>query len=598
MRARLLALAVLCGACNPSSSAPGSNRCASDDDCPAGSSCHDSLQICAAERPSDPYRVMLQVSDLGGKAGGLTQFTLAAREITGSSDDNTLEVPTGTRVQGLVSARVDGKVRPVIAQLSFVPRLGQSEQLVSPIVANSLPVAEGNANFSIILAPDRLYDVTIFPLGADSALFPPVRATFASEPSKKFNFQYGDLTVLEGQLEDEGHALQAGKWLRVRAGEPLVSGPGETFARDQVVSSLAITGEDGAFSLRVLPGVLGMRAFVVEVSLTPEAPWGTTIELQADRVAAMSKGKLVIPVVPAQVDLRESVETEPPPDDPTGGKRLPNADITFVSTFPVPEGEGAVNDRDWCKAKTLGDMLSPFVCKSQVTTVAGVTGEYRADLFPGDYQVYISPNRDDREGRARITTASVASVETQPGGQPQSGQVRQLPLALPGDGAVLDGQDRAIANAVVNMLPLKVSVPPDAQGSDAGSVDPQGSVGLFNRSSADVTGEDGEFAFPVDRGVFDFVVRPPDESGYAWFIKPNRKVTEGFRTRAFRLPAPVVMTGVVTSAGSALSSARVDAYTFVRDPATASQERAILIATTTSDEQGRYTLRLPPSVAE
>jgi hypothetical protein len=312
----------------------------------------------------------------------------------------------------------------------------------------------------------------------------------------------------------------------------------------------------------------------------------------------MVNSRLVIPVVPGVVELRESVETQPPPNDPTGGKRLPNADVTFVSTFPVPAGEGAVNNRDWCKAKTLGDMLSPFVCKSQVTTTAGVTGEYRADLFPGDYQVYISPNRDDREGRARITTASVASVETQPGSSPQSGQVRQLPLALPGDGAVLDAQDRPIANAVVNMLPLKVAVPPEAGGSDAGVVDPEGSVGLFNRSSADVTSEAGDFAFPVDRGVFDFVVRPPEASGYAWFIKPNRKVSEGFRTHGFRLPAPVVRTGVVVSNAAPVSRARLDAYTFVRDPATPTGQRAVLIATTTSDAQGRYTLRLPASVAE
>jgi hypothetical protein len=542
---------------------------------------------------------MLQVSELGEAANGLRHYTFATRELTSADDASTLDIPAGVEVKGLVSVLANGKVRPVVAQVTFVPKLGESEPLATPRIANSTASSQDGSNFSVILAPERQYSVSIYPLGADSALLPPVQTTFASERNAKFKYQYKDLSSFNGVLVDERGTRQAGRWLRIHAGAPSNAPENDPYHPDDVVSSLVVTGEDGSFSLSVLPDVLGARAFVLEVSLFDSSPWGTTIELQADRVMlAMSSNRLVIPEVPAQVELRESVETEPPPDDPTGGTRLPNTAVTFVSSFPVPAGEGAVKDRDWCRAKTLGDMLSPFACKSRVTTTADVLGKYSAELLPGDYELYLSPSSDTVISRNRLTTASVASVETQAGGAPQSGQVRELPLALRGDGVVLDGHGRPIENAGVHMLPLKVVLPPEAANTDAGTVDPEGKVGLFNRTSDAVSSASGEFAFPVDRGVFDFVVRPPDDSGYAWFVKPNRKVTEGYHTHAFSLPAPVILAGVVTSGGKPVALARVDAYTFVRDPATAIGKRALLIASTQSDAEGNYTLKLPWSVAE
>jgi hypothetical protein len=193
----------------------------------------------------------------------------------------------------------------------------------------------------------------------------------------------------------------------------------------------------------------------------------------------------------------------------------------------------------------------------------------------------------------------VESVQTQRGGAPQGGQVRSLGDALPGDGAVYDAHGRPIANAVIRMLPLKVAVPPDADESDAGTLDPKGEVGLFSRGSEALSDERGEFVFPVDRGVFDFVVRPPEESGYAWFIKPNRKVSDSYHTRTFILPSPVVWGGTVMSkkvGEGPIAGARIDAYTFVRDVSKPTGTRALLIASTVSDAEGRYTLKLPDSV--
>jgi hypothetical protein len=592
-RGRALVLLCLLSCGDSTTETPGSNRCDDDDDCVTGSTCEPELKLCAATRPSEPYEVMLQVSELGGAASGLTRYTFAPRELGGSSTDSTLEIPLGIPITGFVSRRENDVDRPVRAQLVFTPRLTQVGVLTSPLVGKST-TSEGN-NLSMVLAPEREYDVTIYPLGEDSRILPPVRTTFFSKAGAEFKHRYGELTVISGVLEDEEGTVKPRCWLRIRAGE----GEG-SYQASHVVSSLGITDEDGSFTLHVLKDVIGARDYVLEVSLFEGAPWGSTIELSADRVvAAIQSGKLVIPEVPSPVELNGAVEARPD-DDEQPALRLPNTALTFVSEFPLPPGEGAANNRYWCRAKTLGDVLSPFRCRASVTTTADMRGSYSTELLPGNYRLYISPSRDSEETKGRLTTATLEKVETQPGGASQGGQVHYLDRALMTRGRVRDSRDRPLANVVINMLPLKVAVPVEPGLADAGSDElaAAAEVGLFNRASDGVSNRRGEFEFPVDRGVFDFVVRPPEESGFAWFVIPNRLVSDGYDTQTFSLPPPLLLSGVVVSGGTVLASARVDAYAFVRDPGRASGTRSMLIASTISDAAGHYTLKLPVSVAE
>jgi hypothetical protein len=584
----LLALLWLLGGCPPAEGASVDNHCSRSSDCPEGSYCEAERGLCALEKTVASYPLVLQVSGLGGDPGPAGRFTFQPETLAGERLDRDLDVPRGVEVTGSVlGSGPDPK--PVRAQVTFTPKGESTDSVRSPIVVTTSGRTDQPMNLVASLPPGLDYDVTIYPLNEASLLLPPVHTTLLrSESTFRFSYAeaYGDLEKLSATLHDAADLPPAPEsggelWLRVHAGDRRMADPAEQdpYARDQVVSSFGVLHADGSFEVSLLPGVKGVREYYVELNVFPEQPWATTIEFDATRIEQAEEGVVHIPTVPARVLLQNGVETaELSP--------AANANLVFESTFPLPEQPGVVNDRDWCQVKRLGDHGPAFRCRTLLASTTDPKGAFSVNLLPGDYRMYVSPSRKKAADPNRRTVFFDLNVDTQPGEGPQMGQVYTLKEnALQVKGSVL-GFSGPIRNAVVRLLPLG--------NQTNGEID---SETAYSRSSDAVSDHSGAFNIRVDDGLYDFIARAPDGSGYPWLYKANRLIEGMVQIGEFVLPPPVLVSGVVSMGGEPAPGARVDAYALVRQLGSG-KRRGVLIGRATADAQGRYTLALPPSVAD
>jgi hypothetical protein len=577
MRRFAVALLALLAGCPEESEPSTDNRCAGASDCPAGSYCELERGLCAVASPVHPYGLVLQVSNLGDPANGLGSFTFPTEQLERENLTRNLAIPAGVNVLGDLLGAGNGP-RPVRAEVTFTPHSDAMGFVGTPTVVTSNGDPEGN--LAVTLAADVDYDVQIYPMNGDSLALPPARTRYASSQGR-FDFSYaadfGALDVLDGTLFDEAEVEQEGLWVHVLAGKPRVeTDEPDPYGEHQVVSSLGIVGAHGEFSINVLPGVIGARDYVLEVSLFESRPWTTTIQLDASRVEAAEDGKLYIPKVPLRVFVQNRVETE-------AAIAIEDANVVLESTYPVPDTMGAVNDRDWCQAKRLGDRGTAFRCRTLMTTSTDLSGRFEANLLPGTYNVFVSPSRDTETGRDRMTVRDDLVVDTQPGGGGQLGQLHKVITEAPVVSGSVLGFSGPIRNALIQLLPLSGEASDD--------------VTTYSRASDGISDRRGSFAVPVDRGLFDFIARAPEGSGYPWLYKANRVIESSVRIGVFVLPPPVLVSGVVSVGAATAPGARIEAYALVRDLG-GERNRGALIGTATADEQGRYTLTLPPSVAD
>jgi hypothetical protein len=579
MRWLPLALCALVGGCPEERPKSTDNRCASASDCPTGSYCETGRGLCAVKAPVNPYGLVLHVSNLGGRDGGLSSFTFPAVELAGEQLERNLDVPAGVSVSGSLLGAGENP-RPVRAEVTFTPHSDAMGFVATPTVVTTRDDADRPQNLAATLGTNVEYDVQIYPMNGDSLVLPPARTTYSSaEGDFVFSYAaaYEQLDVLAGTLVDEADVPQAGLWVHVLAGKRRTEReePDE-YGEDQVVSSLGIVAPNGEFSVNVLPGVIGEREYVLEVSLFEQRPWTTTIELDASRIDLAGDGPIYIPRIPARVSVEHRVETftlVPAVD----------ANVVFQSTYPVPEVPGAVNDRDWCEAKRLGDRGPAFRCRTLMATSTDTKGQFKAALLPGTYNMFVSPSRDTETGRNRLTVSLDLVVNTQAGGGPMEGQLHPLNSEAPVVRGSVLGFSGPIRNALVQLLPLSSEASDD--------------VTAYSRASDGISDRRGAFAVPVDRGLFDFIARAPEGSGYPWLYKANRVIESSVRIGEFVLPPPVLVSGVVSVGEAPARGARIEAYALVRELGSG-RERGALIGTATADEAGRYTLTLPPSVAD
>jgi hypothetical protein len=104
-------------ACGGGNAASDRNVCKRDSDCPSGAHCGDQ-NYCVAERASQPYELVLQVSELPSGERTLSQFTFPAFELT-KTGTRDIDVPLGVPIVGLISGQ-----KPIVAEVSFTPEVG------------------------------------------------------------------------------------------------------------------------------------------------------------------------------------------------------------------------------------------------------------------------------------------------------------------------------------------------------------------------------------------------------------------------------------------------------------------------------------------
>ena len=126
---------------------------------------------------------------------------------------------------------------------------------------------------------------------------------------------------------------------------------------------------------------------------------------------------------------------------------------------------------------------------------------------------------------------------------------------------------------------------------------PSAETGLVNRSQETVTNELGAFAMTLDTGFYDVQVKVSAETGFAWFVEPELRVSaeDGERSRGYLLEPPISLQGLVrTSEGASVANAVIRAHVFKSREGGA--DRSIQVAETVSGEDGSYRLLIAPQL--
>jgi hypothetical protein len=112
----------------------------------------------------------------------------------------------------------------------------------------------------------------------------------------------------------------------------------------------------------------------------------------------------------------------------------------------------------------------------------------------------------------------------------------------------------------------------------------------------------GNFTFYAERGTFDFSVRPPEGSGFAWLVQPGLDLNAGpVALDVKRLPGPLHLTlnlALPSGDSALLTGAHVRAYALLGEPGklASSPETAVSavpVAEGRVDARGDATLVLP-----
>jgi len=245
------------------------------------------------------------------------------------------------------------------------------------------------------------------------------------------------------------------------------------------------------------------------------------------------------------------------------------------------------------------DGIEPGVIASFVRTISvGADGAFELDVLPGTYHVTAVPT-----GGPKIGGLGAATADWVVGATPevQAGRVIELGNILTINGVAEDPSGTvAMAGAQVEAIPSPSSIVVDLLKQALGEPTyvPRGST-----NTADTA---GNFAVFVDAGTYDFSIRPPASSGYAWLVSPQVKVGASVGLDILDLPPPVLYTGTVSMPGSTTDSdvmipgALIDAYIYTHNGAytsDATQADSLLqIAEARTEQDGSFKLLIPAAL--
>ncbi len=565
---------VLAGAaCGENKPAPLRNYCADDRDCAADARCKREVSHCFALKTSTPYSLVLQATTQTASAGEVARHTFPVFELGASDNDHDLTIPIGLSLQGTVGVDNEGDTRAVKSQLLFKPNSEPGLPVAAITASSRARLDEQGQNFSVTLTPNTMYRVTVYPLGQDSTRYPPLvteldSSKLAADSPVTFMYSGAGLETFRGFLIDEKGVPLTGHWVRIIDLE----------TRD-VVSSIGVVGELGELKLSVNPNVLANKAYIFEIDLDDQNAWATVIEADHTHIDPAKDNTITIPVIPNYVRFQGTV------DKSSEIANLSSTDLTFVSEFPVPNVPGEVGGRDFCRATLPSDTKSPFRCHSTRQGTTDDEGRFNVALLPGDYRVFLSPNRDSQNVDRATTQATTAVIETQPGDAPQQGQLYMLATGSRYRGAVRAKDGEPLDNVLVRAVAL-------------GLPGYLGEVATYNRTSEAVSGREGAFELPVDVGYYDLVARPAASIGFPWMYVPNQAIgvqKETINVAGFVLPTPLLLAGTLArEGGKPQGSASVDAYALVQG--FDGGRRAVLIGQTLTDAEGHYSLLLTSQV--
>jgi hypothetical protein len=192
------------------------------------------------------------------------------------------------------------------------------------------------------------------------------------------------------------------------------------------------------------------------------------------------------------------------------------------------------------------DPLAGALAQFRVSAPTDPQGYFQLTLVEGDFDVVATP----------LTEVNYASVVAS-WSLSESTEASERILSLP-ESSTLTGRI-SVSDAGSGGVSANVSATPTSIGVRSTFAD-----GLVRqtvssrRSAAGMVDAEGAFELAVDPGNYDVCVRPTDESGYPWFVRPNTVVGSGaVGLGAIQLTAPFVFAGQVTVPGSGSGDDRV-----------------------------------------
>ncbi|MBX3251372.1 MAG: carboxypeptidase regulatory-like domain-containing protein [Myxococcales bacterium] len=570
VRSSLLMLAALAfGACGFSDVVGTGlvNECTSDEACSSGR-CDPDEGFCISAR-SEAVEVVLEVVPPVELSDVPVPSWSVPPEIFDGEAERVLRQPTHVDLVGTIRWR--GMRVP--AELVFTrPGLeGRSVVRVrASTFAEPMLVADQQVDFRVRLGTDRDYDLEVRPSaepvpGTDlpwSRKLPPMRvrgiSTPMASPLNPTNYVWPFELMYPDDLDEpcvtgrpSGCTLSGAVVSLVTDVERIEPGlQVQAIEVDSglVVSSTALTDEEGAFTMIVAPSA---GRYVLRVTGGTSRPLFPTVTV--DPSFFLGSARIRVPS-PRQVSYRASVET-------TSGQRLPRAVVTFVS-------------RDVFDAET--GLAGTF----RATAETDATGEVLLDLLAGTYEAVVTP----ADGAHAVVALDGLRIQPPVTGGVLQGQLFVVPERARFGGSLFTPSGEPVVGLTVEAVALGAAADPGELGS----------VARHNRSTEALLDETGRFELRLDVGTYDVFIKPPPESRYPWLVAPARQIgsTDLVLADRFDLEAPRPLRGeVVTPEGAPLANAEVRAF-----GRAAGTGRYLELGRARTDAEGRYLLLLPTRV--
>ena len=546
------------------------NTCSLPTDCATDLSCQ--AGVCVTPAVDTPLAVTLEVTPKRMPDGSQPfPILYGPFSLQGGRRDFPLGVPT------MITGVVRDGAEPINAQLTFVPTKAP-QTLAKPVQTRS-SVSQLRSTFSVQLLAGIEYRVMVQPI---ESMVPPYVKVFTADPSEPLNIDYGDIPrVTQSFLIRNVPTIPVGQKLNIRA---------RSKETGQVLSNTQPVGDGRpllAFAFDTLP------SFRVEIAPEQSTALNLSFTTGDDDNCDATR-----PLVPTFTIDDSAFKREAS----TSVKATNGFDLAVdLPSMPQPIAyEGSIQ---LCEAKKGTENLlvsmrssalalnslpqgisASFSVSTSATRESNTTQSFCARVMPGEYVVLVTPpaavNCEIFAQKRQIVTASE---------EPDLLELR-VPAKL--NGKILDSEMLPMANATIDAVALGIDTTMMLAENDL-------TVPIYNRSRQTSSRSNGAFEFYVDVGVYDLIVKPPAQSGFAWQIQPGLNVggsrIEDFTTRV-ELSAPALIEGNLRymdgSGKGTLAGAEVHAYT-VEDEKTPNA-RGVEIGHTQADENGNVVLFVSP----
>jgi hypothetical protein len=599
------------------------NQCDADTACPSGSSCRGSR--CIAETGS-LSTLLFALSTLADQLAGLQLFQTASIPIDGRNFTLTLDGVAN------VTGSVKTMPRPLCDDATAFKGQGTTPTYRRGI-DGSIPV---RMNF---YPAERTLDL---PASSATALvgleaaggMPPSSYQFGVPlPAGKYDIyiQPFDVTVVTEEMPDNCGVPPELIRGAVFDGNVQFSHQLPAFAHLDVKVSLAgdHRGEFDDWLVDMLEPLTGRL-----ISTRAKLGTATWNDQTVPTTTTYSVGFDYLPVVEndQQVTGNEIVRLSPP-----GGVTAPTllfqrsalelftkgmGVIDQLTTLPAPiRFQGQVIDAEQQKPQSASVTLTatelvgmPKGTLASFTRTAQTRpdGTFSLELLPGTYRVLATPPAGPNSDRAPFAAAELTWKITDSRPE-QAGRTIELLPARAVNGRVITPWRDAARGATITGEPTPGSLPSDVFAQSLGSL-----LQLVPRATSAVVDDSGAFTLYADPGsaaqprLFDFSVRPPSGSNFAWLLMPRVALAgngpDPVELGDLQLPAPAELDVTVVLRGDPLSESQLaganlrvyallDAQGVPTNDATLAKS-AVPIAEASLDGSARASVLLPPALGQ